>query len=157
MFSRSSYVGTTTTLRTTGKRSESDSAGSGPPTGPLTCRARVRSSPLMRSVPSLPLVGPFADRLLAIDLPALDDERRTQVVAFAARRVDGMPSVMRLGVVTIAVAVRAAMALTGGRVVGVLARRPLPLLGEYVRLVRSLGYTYVWETWPDSRPDGGRP
>ncbi len=42
--------------------------------------------------------------------------------------------------------------VAGGRrtVVGVLARRPLPLLGEYVRLVRSLAYAYVWETWPDT-------
>jgi hypothetical protein len=112
----------------------------------------------MRSVPSLPLVGPFADRLLAIDLPALDDQRRDQVVAFTAGRVDGMPSVMRIGVFTIAAAVRVIMLMPGGRgVVGVLARRPLPLLGEYVRLVRSLGYTYIWEHWPDTRPDGSQP
>ena len=31
---------------------------------------------------------------------------------------------------------------------------PLPLLGEYVRLIRSLGYAYVWETWPQTRPTG---
>jgi hypothetical protein len=111
----------------------------------------------MRSVPSLPLVGPFADRLLSIDFPALDDLRRTQVVAFTAGRVDGMPSVMRVGVFTIAAMVRVVMALPGGgAVVRFLARRPLPLLGEYVRLVRSLGYTYIWETWPDTLPDGGR-
>ena len=28
------------------------------------------------------------------------------------------------------------------------------MLGEYVRLVRSLAYAYVWETWPDTAPDG---
>jgi hypothetical protein len=112
----------------------------------------------MRSVPSLPLVGPFADRLLALDLPLLDDQRRDQVVAFTARRVDGMPSVMRIGVVTIAALVRIVMAAPGGhRVVGVLARRPLPLVGEYARLVRSLGYAYIWETWPDTLPNGGTP
>ena len=25
-----------------------------------------------------------------------------------------------------------------------------PSLGDYVRLLRSLGYAYVWETWPDT-------
>jgi len=110
----------------------------------------------MRSVPSFPLVGPFADRLLAVDLPALDDDRRAEVIAFAARRVDGMPSAMRIGVFTIAALVRAAMMLPGGNaVVSFMARRPLPLLGEYVRLVRSLGYAYIWETWPDTLPNGG--
>jgi hypothetical protein len=112
----------------------------------------------MRSVPSLPLVGPFADRLLSIDFPALDDQRRSKVVAFTSGRVDGMPSVMRVGVLAIAAMLCAVMALPGGgAVVGFLARRPLPLVGEYVRLVRSLGYAYIWETWPDTRPDGGRP
>jgi hypothetical protein len=112
----------------------------------------------MRSVPSLPLVGPFADRLLAYDLPGLDDGRRDQVVTFAARRVDGMPSVMRLGVFVIAAMVRVAMLLPmGAAVVRFLARHPLPLLGEYVRLIRSLGYAFIWETWPDTAPDGGRP
>ena len=112
----------------------------------------------MRSVPSLTLVGPFADRLLAADLPALDDHRRAEVTAFTAQRVDGMPSVMRIGVVCIAALVRVGLAAPGGgSLVGFLARHPLPLVGEYVRLVRSLGYTYVWETWPDTRPDGSQP
>lgn len=120
----------------------------------------------MRPVPSLSLAGPlagalvapFADRLLALDLPSLEADRREQVVAFATRRVDGMPSIMRIGVLIIAAAVRVVMVVPGGgAVVGFLGRRPLPLVGEYVRLVRSLGYTYVWETWPDTRPDGGRP
>lgn len=112
----------------------------------------------MRSVPSFPLVGPFADRLLALDLPMLDEQRRDQVVSFTARRVDGMPSVMRIGVVTIAAIVRLVMAVPGGdRIVVVLARRQLPLVGEYARLVRSLGYTFIWETWPDTLPDGSAP
>ena len=109
----------------------------------------------MRSVPSSPLVGPFAARLLAMDLPALPVERRDLVVEFTCRRVDGLPSVMRLGVVAIAVAVRGV--LVGpwrDSVVRLLGRTALPLVGEYVRLVRSLGYAYVWETWPDTNPDG---
>jgi hypothetical protein len=109
----------------------------------------------MRSVPSLPVVGPFADRLLSLDLPTLPDDRRAEVVAFIARRVDGMPSVTRIGVVVLATAVRGVLALPGGSaVVPWLAGHPLPLLAEYVRLVRSLGYAYVWETWPATQPDG---
>lgn len=71
------------------------------------------------------------------------------------RRVDGLPSVMRIGVLMIAAVLRVALALPGGAaMLRVLARTPLPLVGEYVRLIRSLGYAYVWETWPDTRPDG---
>ena len=35
-----------------------------------------------------------------------------------------------------------------------LARRPLPVAGEYVRLMRSLTYAYIWETWPDTSAIG---
>ena len=31
---------------------------------------------------------------------------------------------------------------------------PLPLVGEFPRLVRSLGFAYIWETWPDTSPSG---
>ena len=110
---------------------------------------------VMRSVPSAPLVGPFADRLLALDLPDLPPARRAEVVAFTARRVDGLPSVMRVGVLTIAAVLRVVLLVPGGGgVLRFLARTPLPLLGEYVRLIRSLGYAYVWETWPMTRPSG---
>jgi hypothetical protein len=66
-----------------------------------------------------------------------------------------MPGVMRAGVLAVAVPVRLALGSpAGGPVLRFLARRPLPLVGEYVRLVRSLAFTYVWESWPDTRPDG---
>jgi hypothetical protein len=35
-----------------------------------------------------------------------------------------------------------------------LMSKPLPILGEYPRLIRSLGYTYIWEHWPDTRTNG---
>jgi hypothetical protein len=112
----------------------------------------------MRSVPSAPLVGPYADRLLALDFPALDPARREQAIAFAIRRVDGLPSVMNLGVILIAALFRAMLVLPGNdAILRFFARTPLPLLGEYVRLVRSLGYAYIFETWPDTRPDGSTP
>src|SRR6187200_1701318 len=109
----------------------------------------------MRSVPSAPFVGPFADRLLALDLPDLPGERRAEVIAFTTRRIDGLPSVMRIGVLLIAALFRLLLVVPGGSaVVGLVARTPLPLLGEYVRLIRSLGYAYIWETWPQTRPTG---
>ena len=62
---------------------------------------------------------------------------------------------MRFGVTLIAALFRGLLAVPGGgAVVDFLSRTPLPLLGEYVRLVRSLGYAYIFETWPDTRPDG---
>jgi len=101
------------------------------------------------------LVGPFAQRLLSVDLPGLDAARRDEVTAFAVRRVDALPSVLRLGVTCIAVPMRAVVVFPGSdRFIGWLIRHPLPLLGEYVRLVRSLAYTYVWEHWPQTQPDG---
>ncbi len=113
---------------------------------------------VMRSVPSAPLVGPFADRLLALDFPALDPARRAQAIEFTIRRVDGLPSVIRFGVTVIAALFRGLLAVPGGdAVVRFLARTPLPLLGEYVRMVRSLGYAYIFETWPDTRADGSCP
>ncbi len=109
----------------------------------------------MRSVPSAPLVGPFAERLLTLDFPSLPADRRGAAVAFTIRRVDGLPSVMRLGVTVIAAVFRVVLALPGNdTTLRVLARTPLPLVGEYVRMVRSLGYAYVFETWPDTRADG---
>ena len=109
----------------------------------------------MRSVPSAPLVGPFADRLLALDLPDLDHVRRAETVAFTTRRVDGMPSIMRAGVLLIAAVLRVLLVVPRSpAIVRFVARQPIPIVGEYVRLIRSLGYAYVWETWPDTRASG---
>lgn len=109
----------------------------------------------MRSVPSRPFVGPFAERLLDLDLPELPVERRADAISFAVRRIDGLPSVMHIGVLVIAVLFRLLLLLPGNdALVRFLAANPLPLLGEYVRLIRSLGYAYVWETWPDTLPTG---
>ena len=101
------------------------------------------------------LVRPFAHRLFEVDLPGLDDARRDEVTAFALRRVDELPSVLHIGVTCIALPMRAVVAMPGSRaVISWLVRHPVPLLGEYVRMVRSLAYTYVWERWPDALPDG---
>jgi hypothetical protein len=100
-----------------------------------------------------PLVEPFADRLLAADVPALDAGRRGEVVAFVGRRVDVLPSVIRLGVTLIATLFRTLLLVPGGwRLARRLIDRPLPLVGEYPRLVRSLAYAYIWERWPETAP-----
>lgn len=107
---------------------------------------------------STPPIGAFSDRVLANDLPDLDVDQRAEVVAFVQRRVAGMPSPMRVGVGLVAAIVGVSGRLIGAdRAVRLVGARPLPLLGEYVRLVRSLGYAYVWETWPDTTATGGRP
>lgn len=93
--------------------------------------------------------------LLAIDLPGLPATRRDSAAEFTAARVAGMPSPMRIGVSVVAVLVGVVSRLAGThRVARTLARRPLPVTGDYVRLLRSLGFTYVWEHWPVTAADG---
>lgn len=109
----------------------------------------------MVGFPPTRLVAAFSDQVLANDLPALPPDRRAEVVAFAGRRIAGLPSPMKVGVGLVSVIVGAAGRLVGlPRLVRVLAAHPLPVVGDYVRLVRSLGYAYIWETWPTTRPDG---
>ena len=104
------------------------------------------------------LVAPFAASLLAGDLPGLRPERLDATTAFVAGRVHTMPSPVRAGVVLVAGVVRAVMLLPRrDRLVRLIGDHPLPLIGEYARLVRSLGFAYVWETWPDTRADGSAP
>jgi hypothetical protein len=121
-------------------------------------------SPLIRSAAAVAsrgsdlmprLVAPVAAVVLRADLPGLPDDRHTRVVDFVVRRCDGLPSVMRLGVAVIAGVYRCLLTLPGGAgLVRFLAGKPLPLLGEYPRLIRSLAFAFVWETWPATRPDG---
>jgi hypothetical protein len=101
------------------------------------------------------LVRPFAQRLLEVDLPGLDRTRREQTVAFAVGRVEAMPAVLRIGVFGIAAPLRlVALAPGGGRLIAWLVDHPIPLAGEYVRMLRSLSYAYVWERWPATAVDG---
>ena len=51
----------------------------------------------MPTFPPHGLIAEFCDELVAHDLPDLPAERRADVVAFAGRRIDGLPSPMRLG------------------------------------------------------------
>lgn len=107
----------------------------------------------MPSVPSV--VAPVADRILLNDLPGLPAERRQAVVEFIGLRISGLPDLTRLGVMAVALVFRGLLTLPGGgRIVIALAGQPVPPLGEYVRLLRSLATAYVWETWPETAPDG---
>jgi hypothetical protein len=101
------------------------------------------------------VVAPFSDQVIADDFPALPSARRRTVVEFVVRRIAGLPSPMRIGVTVVALFVGALGKVIGvSRLTRLLVRHPLPLLGDYVRLVRSLGYAYIWETWPSTGPDG---
>ncbi len=101
------------------------------------------------------LIAGFCDRLVAHDLPDLPPERRAATVAFTRRRVAGLPTPMAVGVTVVAVVVGGAGRVVGAeRVADFLTRRPLPLAGEYLRLLRSLAYAYVWETWPATTSTG---
>ncbi|MEX2625598.1 MAG: hypothetical protein WD225_01875 [Ilumatobacteraceae bacterium] len=107
----------------------------------------------MRSVPSV--VAPVAHELIEIDLPHLTPARRGLVVDFVCRRIEGLPDVTRLAVLIVAVGYRGLLAAPGGTtLVRAVAARSLPLIGEYPRLIRSLATAHVWETWPDTSPDG---
>lgn len=100
-------------------------------------------------------VARFADALLAADLPRLPQDRRGETVAFVERRVGSLPSVTRFGVRVIGAGVDMLTRLAGAqRTIRVVTALPVPLLAEYPRLVRSLGYAFVWETWPTTETDG---
>lgn len=101
------------------------------------------------------LLRPFAVTLLSHDFPSLPPDRAETTTDFVLRRIATMPSPMRLGVTLIALALRLPMtALGASRTVAAIASTSLPLLGEYVRLHRSLAYAYIWESWPETSPDG---
>jgi hypothetical protein len=103
------------------------------------------------------IVGPFAELLLAVDLPQLPADRRAEVVRFVQRRAAAVPSFTRFGVTVIGLVYRVLIAAPGGRPIArFMMSKPLPILGEYPRLIRSLGYAYIWERWPDTLPSGAQ-
>ena len=101
----------------------------------------------MTTFPPRGLIADFCEQVVAHDLPDLPPERRRAVVEFTIRRIDGLPSPMRVGVGAVATIVGGVGRLAGtARVAAALGDHPLPIIGEYVRLVRSLAYAYIWET-----------
>ncbi len=100
-------------------------------------------------------LGQFANSLLTIELPDLPEAARADTVAFVCRRANQMPSPLRVGLVLVCTAVGVAQRVSGlERTTRFLQRSKLPLLGELPRMVRSLGFAFIWETWPDAAPTG---
>ena len=83
-----------------------------------------------------PAVEPFCHHLLVVDLPALPPERRAAAVGFTAARASTLPTPMRIGVGLVAAVGGGGAAVSPDTVAspGCWPRRPLPLVGEYVRL-----------------------
>lgn len=107
------------------------------------------------SPPPSSAVERFAEILLASDLPGLTDDHLRRTVEFIERRVRVLPSITRFGVRAIGGTVDLVSRSIGQqRALTAITTLPLPLLAEYPRLVRSLGYAYIWETWPDTAVDG---
>ena len=99
----------------------------------------------------------FAHALLAADLPALPMEQRRTTVQFIVGQVHTMPSLARFGVRAIGLGVDLLSRLAGfDRTICLVTKLPIPLLAEYPRLIRSLGYAYIWETWPATEVDGAQ-
>lgn len=105
--------------------------------------------------PPAAFVSQFSDHVLAADLPELPVERREAATSFVMSRMERLPSPVKLGVTMVATGAGVAGRVVGTRrVVSALRRFPLPLVGEYVRLVRSLAYAFIWERWPSTGPAG---
>jgi hypothetical protein len=100
-------------------------------------------------------LGLFADQLLRIELPDLPDPSRADTVVFVCRRANQMPSPLRIGLVLVCAGVALAQRAAGiDRATRFLQGSRLPLLGELPRMVRSLAFAFIWETWPDTSPSG---
>jgi hypothetical protein len=99
--------------------------------------------------------GQFSRRLLTVELPALPAERLDATVAFVCRRAALTPGPLRVGVVLLAgLTGLAERVVDADRVTEFLRTTSLPVLGELGRLVRSLAFAFVWETWPSTAPTG---
>jgi hypothetical protein len=99
--------------------------------------------------------GIFADALLASELPDLPADRRDDAVAFVCRRAGEVPTPLRFGVTVLSVGTAIGQRLLGvDRTTAFLRVTTLPLVGELARMVRSLGFAFIWETWPSTSPTG---
>lgn len=121
------------------------------PTPSAATPVAVTTGPLRPDGP----FGRFADELLAIELPELTGVRRAETVAFVCRRATQVPAPLRAGIVALTCAVGVARRTLGPeRTTSFLRGTTLPFVGELARMVRSLGFAFVWETWPSTTPSG---
>ena len=99
--------------------------------------------------------GIFADALLATELPDLPPDRREATVAFVCRRAQEVPTPLRIGVTLLSIGTAVAQRVAGvDRTTTFLRATTVPFVGELARMVRSLGFAFVWETWPATSPTG---
>ena len=99
----------------------------------------------------------FAASLLASELPDLPVERRDDTVVFVCRRAREVPTPLRLGVTMLSVGAALGQRFAGvDRTTAFLQATSLPFVGELSRMVRSLGFAFVWESWPATSPTGAR-
>lgn len=99
--------------------------------------------------------GRFARRVLSVELPELPADRLDESVAFVCHRAAQTAGPPRLGVIVLAALVGASERVVDPATsTAWLRTTTLPFVGELSRLVRSLAFAFVWETWPDTRPTG---
>ena len=108
--------------------------------------------------PALDVDGPFgrfSRRLLLVELPDLPADRADQTVAFVTRRAAQTPGPLRFGITILAVLLGLTETIVDpARSTAFLRSTSLPFVGELPRMVRSLGFAFVWETWPATTPTG---
>lgn len=97
---------------------------------------------------------PTIDAILRHDLPLLPVAHRKTVTNFTIQRLDTLPQHLFWGVGIIAFVMRVVSLLGGASLVLWASHRSIPLVSEFFRLVRSLSYSFVWESWPDTEPTG---
>lgn len=99
--------------------------------------------------------GVFADALLRAELPDLPDDRRAESVEFVCRRARIVPTPLRAGLTVLAFATGLMQRSIGvDRTTRLLRYSELPLVAELSRMVRSLAFAFVWETWPATTSTG---
>lgn len=98
------------------------------------------------------LVTPFAAEIVRTDLPGLPAEQAEDAIDFVVHRVTTMPTVLRLGLLVVAASIAPfMMSPLGAATLRTVRRLHPPLYGEYLRLVRGLLVSRVWEQAPSTR------
>jgi hypothetical protein len=105
-------------------------------------------------------IADLADTVADIYFPHLSEPQRSATVQFVLDRYHMMPSVLRIGITSVAHALNAVLSLRAralfGRcnrerraaLVAPLLDRSLPLVSDYLYFVRGLVITFAVDTWP---------
>jgi hypothetical protein len=123
---------------------------------PLTAAAVDPWSDVARARP----IADLADTVAGLYFPHLSESQRSATVQFVLDRHRVMPSLLRIGITTVAYAMNALLSLGArapfGRcnrdrraaLVAPMLDRSLPLVSDYLYFVRGLVITYAVDTWP---------